>query len=285
MAENQRTHSSLSSNQTYPITIEEESIASMLSKQTQHPKNTSLLQTNTFLAGARTKSIDWILKANTHHSFSTATAVLAVNYFDNLLLNTLLFQQENRPPPWTTHLAAVACLSLAAKMEETHLPTLSNFQVEKNVFEAKTIQRMEILVLSKLQWKMNPVTPLCFLSYIAKNLKFNHDFSGEFLRRCECLLLDSISDCRFMNYLPSILAASIATLVMTGIADAGDIKDHIFSIIQIQKGDVDDCCKMIIEAVSRNYLQPGSPTGVTDASFSPIGNTLSPGRTNKEAKS
>ncbi|CAA0840383.1 Cyclin-D3-3, partial [Striga hermonthica] len=63
----------------------------------------------------------------------------------------------------------------------------------KYVFEPKTIQRMEILVLSTLQWRMNPVTPLSFLEYIARSLKFKDHFRKEFLRRCECLLVSVIS--------------------------------------------------------------------------------------------
>ncbi|KAF6170245.1 hypothetical protein GIB67_035350 [Kingdonia uniflora] len=77
-----------------------------------------------------------------------------------------------------TQLVIVACLSLAAKVEETQVPLLLDLQVEetKYVFEAKTIQRMELLVLSKLHWKMNPVTPLLFVDHIIRwlGLKTHH---------------------------------------------------------------------------------------------------------------
>lgn len=59
----------------------------------------------------------------------------------------------------------------------------------KYVFEAKTIQKMEILILSTLEWKMNPVTPLSFLDYITSRLGLKSHLSFEFLKRCECLLL------------------------------------------------------------------------------------------------
>ena len=57
------------------------------------------------------------------------------------------------------------------------------------VFEAKTIKRMEILVLSSLGWKMNPVTPLSFLDYITRRLGLKDHLCWEFLRRCEGILL------------------------------------------------------------------------------------------------
>uniref|UniRef100_A0A8R7RG73 Cyclin N-terminal domain-containing protein n=1 Tax=Triticum urartu TaxID=4572 RepID=A0A8R7RG73_TRIUA len=51
---------------------------------------------------------------------------------------------------WVTHLLAVACLSLASKMEETYVQLPVDLQmVEANsAFEGRTIKRMELLVLS-----------------------------------------------------------------------------------------------------------------------------------------
>jgi cyclin D1/2/4, plant len=42
----------------------------------------------------------------------------------------------------------------------------------KYVFEAKTVQRMELLVLSTLKWRMQAVTPFSFLDYFLH--KFNN---------------------------------------------------------------------------------------------------------------
>lgn len=60
-------------------------------------------------------------------------------------------------------------------------------------FEAKTIQRMEILVLSTLKWKMNPVTPLSFLDYFTRRFGLKDYIFGEFLKRCERIILCVIS--------------------------------------------------------------------------------------------
>ena len=120
------------------------------------------------LAVARLQAVEWMMKVNAHYGFSVVTAFLAINYLDRLL-SSLHFQRDK---PWMIQLAAVTCLSLAAKVEETQVPLLLNLQVEDNeyVFEAKTIQRMELLVLSTLQWTMNPVTPLSFIDLIIRRL-------------------------------------------------------------------------------------------------------------------
>ncbi|RRT39149.1 hypothetical protein B296_00017189 [Ensete ventricosum] len=102
--------------------------------------------------------------------------MLAVNYLDRCFLPSaaaggLRLQKDK---PWMGRLAAVACLSLAAKVEETIVPLLLDLQAaatpepeeNKYVFEAKTIRRMELLVLSTLSWRMNPVTPLSFVHHL-----------------------------------------------------------------------------------------------------------------------
>lgn len=61
------------------------------------------------------------------------------------------------------------------------------------VFEAKTIQRMEVLVLSTLLWKMHPVTPLSFLDYITRRFGLKNHLCWEFFKRCERVLLSLLS--------------------------------------------------------------------------------------------
>lgn len=77
------------------------------------------------LVAARKEAVHWIFTVNAHYGFSALTTVLAVNYFDRFI-STLQFQRDK---PWMSQLAAVACLSLAAKVEETHVPLLLDLQV------------------------------------------------------------------------------------------------------------------------------------------------------------
>jgi len=73
---------------------------------------------------------------------------------------------------WAIQLLSIACLSLAAKMEECNVPALSEFKLDDYSFEGKVIQKMELLVLSTLEWKMGIITPFDFLScFITKLCK------------------------------------------------------------------------------------------------------------------
>ncbi|CAK9135360.1 unnamed protein product [Ilex paraguariensis] len=263
--------------QEYDLLWEEEELSSLFSKEQQNPLYNSF-ETDPSLAEARREAVEWMLEVVSHYSFTALTAVLAVNYLDRFLFSIKL----QREKPWMTQLAAVACLSLAAKVEETQVPLLLDLQVEetKYIFEAKTIQRMEILVLSSLQWKMNPVTPLAFLDYITRRLGLKNHLCWEFLKRCECLLLSVISDCRVMCYLPSVMATATMLHVINGVEPCIglEFQDQLLGILGIEKVKVDDCFKLIQEWASRvRYclsnkrkfrLLPGSPKGVMDMSFS-----------------
>lgn len=226
----------------------------------------------------RREAVEWILEVVSHYSFTTLTAVLAVNYLDRFVEKF----DECEKKPWMTQLVAVSCLSLAAKVDETHVPLLLDLQMDgrKYVFEAKTIQKMEILILSTLEWRMNPVTPLSFLDYITSRLGLKSYLSFEFLKRCECLLLCLLPDGRFRCYLPSVIATATMVHVINSLEPCIGIQyqSHLLGILGINKEEVEECWKKIQEITCGNSGRvfnkrkfgsvPGSPDAVMDLSFS-----------------
>ncbi|KAI3993566.1 hypothetical protein MKX01_002579 [Papaver californicum] len=52
---------------------------------------------------------------------------------------------------------------------------------------------MELVILSSLHWKMNPVTPLSYLDHIIRRLGLKSNLHWELMQRCELLLLSIIS--------------------------------------------------------------------------------------------
>ncbi|CAA0807500.1 Cyclin-D3-2 [Striga hermonthica] len=205
------------------------------------------------LSTARKEAVEWVLKVNARYGFSPLTAVLAVNYLDRFLFG-VGFQSEK---PWTAHLLAVACLSLAAKVEETHVPLLLDLQVEdaKYYFEAKTVQRMELLVLSGLKWRMNPVTPLSFLDHVIRRLGLKTHVHWEFLRSCEDLLLSLVPDPRFSCYLPSVLATATMLHVIHQVkpCSAFVYENQLLGVLKINKEELDECYELMIS--NRNPLK------------------------------
>ncbi|KAG4382442.1 hypothetical protein AAZX31_14G083400 [Glycine max] len=248
-----------------------EELSSLLAKEHQNQLSNTL-QKNLVLASSRQEAVEWILKVNAHYSFSTLTAVLAVNYLDRFLFS-FRFQNDSNNNPWLTQLAAVACLSLAAKVEETHVPLFVDLQVEesKYLFEAKAVNRMEILVLSALGWQMNPVTPLSFLDYITRKLGLKGYLCLEFLRRCETVLLSVFADSRFMGYLPSVVATATVMRVVNIVASrlGVEYQDQLLGILGIDKEKVEECYKLMMEVVS-GYDEEGKRSKLKKRKFESI---------------
>ncbi|KAM1106368.1 hypothetical protein ACFX13_003292 [Malus domestica] len=247
----------------------------------------SLGKEESLISMARREAVLWMLKVNSHYGFTALTAILAVNYFDRFI-SSLHFQGDK---PWMVKLVAVTCLSLAAKVEETQVPLLLDLQVEdtKYFFEAKTIQRMEILVLSTLQWRMHPVTPLSFVDHILRRLGLKTHLHWVFLKRCERLLLSVVADSRFVGYLPSVLATATMMCVIDQVEpwNAIEYQNQLLGVLKISKEKVNDCYSQILDydyacsntttiataataaTDKRKHDQiPGSPSGVIDAYFS-----------------
>nr|KJB17974.1 hypothetical protein B456_003G027100 [Gossypium raimondii] len=274
----------------------------LMSKEKQTHHGYIDVNLNKPLVLARKQALGLFFKVKEHYGFNALTMVLAVNYFDRFI-SSLKLQQDN---PWMSQLAAVACLSLAAKVEETQVPLLLELQVEESnyVFDSKTIQRMELLVLSTLQWRMNPITPISFFNHITSRLGLKSHLHFEFLHSCEHLLLLVITDSRFMLYIPSILAAATMLHVIKDIEPCHylEYQKQLIGVLKIcevynyfgvlyhwilivfrlipgfvfRQDEVNSCYELISELLeSRGHKSkrrlvpsPSSPNGVIDASFS-----------------
>jgi len=61
----------------------------------------------------------------------------------------------------------------------------------KYVFEARTIQRMELLVLSTLKWRMQAVTPFSFIDYFLHKLNDGNSPTKSLVSRAAQLILST----------------------------------------------------------------------------------------------
>ncbi|XP_057788120.1 cyclin-D4-1-like isoform X2 [Salvia miltiorrhiza] len=145
-------------------------IARMLDSEPHHmphPDYIHLCHNRSIHLTSRQDSINSILKVHAHFEFKPVTAFLSINYFDRFLAAHSLPETG-----WSFQLLSVACLSLAAKMEELHVPWLLDLQTLERtyIFEPKTIQRMELLVLATLNWRLRSVTPFDYLHHFISML-------------------------------------------------------------------------------------------------------------------
>ncbi|PRQ22654.1 putative cyclin B3, G2/mitotic-specific [Rosa chinensis] len=243
------------------------------------PNYLSLCRDRTVDVTARQDSINWILKVHSHYRFAPLTAFLSVNYLDRFLSTRSLPQQHGR---WPFQLLSVACLSLAAKMEEPNVPYIVDLQIfePRFVFEPKTVQRMELLVMSSLNWRLRSVTPFDFLPHFISKLPASspldlHEASSD-------LVLKTIRVIDFLGFSPSTVAAA-AVLCATGVSvesaaaedQAGALfdervnKESVRSCHQLMEEYLIDTCPSSCRHKAGSSAPPpsapASPVGVLDA--------------------
>ncbi|KAH6834338.1 hypothetical protein C2S53_012085 [Perilla frutescens var. hirtella] len=233
---------------------DDEELQSLFSRERETSLKSNITRFSSFLFLARKQAVEFIFSISSYHGFSASATILAVNFLDRFMFDYA--NNFDKDKPWLMQLVAVASLSLAAKVEETHVPLLVDLQVEdaKYLFEAKTIQRMELLILSALKWRMNSVTPLSFIDHIVRRLGLkSHVIHLEFLRSCENLILSVISDSRLLGYFPSVLATATMLHVVHQdecCANLIECENTMLDVLKISKKEVDDCYGLILDVVS-----------------------------------
>ncbi|XVE49347.1 hypothetical protein DITRI_Ditri01bG0076200 [Diplodiscus trichospermus] len=227
---------------------------------------------------ARQDSINWILKVHAYYHFSPVTAFLSVNYFDRFLSSYSLPQANG----WPFQLLSVACLSLAAKMEEPEVPLLLDLQVfePRFVFEPRTIQRMELRVMAALNWRLSSVTPFDYLHYFIRRppscSTSSLDSVSSVISASSDLILSTSRVIDFLRFMPSTLAAA-AVLCATGETFELPNDDSLFHE-SVNKEMVRSCQQLmeeyLIDTCPSSRLKelrveqppaPPSPVGVLDA--------------------
>ncbi|KAI3968946.1 hypothetical protein MKW92_002081 [Papaver armeniacum] len=204
---------------------------------------------DSWLKSARLESIKWIISKSDYFGFGFQTAYLSISYVDRFLSKRITDSEKS----WAIRLLSIASLSLAAKMEECEVPLLSKFNSEQELnFESNTIQKMELMICSTLEWRMNSITPFSYLHYFISN------FGNESRRRppSKDLLSKSIElvfaftkEINLIGHPPSIVAAAsvLAALdqrltrktieyKMSLISSCGSLdNDHLFSCYNMMK--------------------------------------------------
>lgn len=231
----------------------DECLRLMVEKEWDHLPNgdyVNRLRSGDLDFGARKEAIDWIEKVQQHFGFGPLCAYLSINYLDRFLSAYELPKHR----AWTMQLLAVGCLSLAAKMEETDVPFSLDLQVgeSKYIFEAKTIQRMELLVLSTLRWRMLAITPFSFIDHFLYKINDDQSPIGASILQSIQLILSTVRGIDFLEFRPSEIAAAVAISVV-GEGQTVHTEKAISVLIQlVEKERVLKCVKMIQELASNS---------------------------------
>lgn len=250
--------------------LSEECIGYMLEREREHlPRHDYLsrLRNGDLDIGLRREALDWMFKACAHFCFGEMCLYSAISYFDRFLsIYELPPSLERGGKNWAFQLVAIACLSMAAKIEEVNVPSTLDLQagVPKFLFEAKTIQRMEILVLNSLNWRIKAYTPCNFIDYYLRKMNEGGFPLGPLIGRSLGIILTTIEGIEFLEFKPSEIAAAVAMYV-SGEMQAMDIDKAMSCLVGDEKGRVVKCLELIQDSSSmRGMCTASTTTTATD---------------------
>ncbi|MED6194767.1 hypothetical protein PIB30_031639 [Stylosanthes scabra] len=228
---------------------EEEYIEYLFSQETAFGSHNhdDFSATRFWLRTARFNAIDWIFNTQAKLGFKVHTAYLSVSYFDRFLSKRSIDESK----PWAIQLLSVACLSLAAKMEEQYVPALSEYPIVEYRFESKVIKNMELLILATLDWKMgSSPTPFSYLHYFLTKFFPGSNSANTIIAKATQHIVAMVKDVNLMDQRPSIiaLAAILAAVDATLTRKAMDLRiREISSWGNLESGDVFSCYNLIQE--------------------------------------
>ncbi|KAG6473271.1 cyclin-D1-1-like isoform X1 [Zingiber officinale] len=206
---------------------------------------------------ARRDAVDWILKVRACYRFRPLTAYLAVIYVDRFLASHRL--QQNG---WALQLLSVACLSLGAKMEETLVPTLLDLQVEdaKFIFEPRTVLRMELLVLTALDWQLQTVSPFSFVDFFACKIDSSGKRARVLASKATQIILAAMREIDTASHSPSALAAAAVICVINETQDLAVVNPTIAATwcIGLTEERISNCYRIMQQAVVERRLSKSS---------------------------
>ncbi|KAM7498208.1 hypothetical protein LguiA_022622 [Lonicera macranthoides] len=179
---------------------------SLFENESQHmPPNTysQILRAMDFNSSVRREIISLI--SQLCHKFDSFLSYLSINYLDRYLSIRSIPEEK----PWILRLVAVSCVSLALKMRKTE-SSVSDIQNDCGfIFDSQTIQRMELLILGALKWRMRSITPFSFINFFTSLFKFKDPPLKQALKaRATEIIFKAQNELKLLEFRPSIISAS-----------------------------------------------------------------------------
>uniref|UniRef100_A0ACD5X679 Uncharacterized protein n=1 Tax=Avena sativa TaxID=4498 RepID=A0ACD5X679_AVESA len=199
---------------------------------------------------ARRATVKWILETRGHFGFRERTAYVAIAYFDRFSRRRCV---DRSVMPWAARLLAIACVSLAAKMDEYQAPALSDFSAGSDYeFCCDSIRRMELLVLSTLDWRMGAVTPFDYLPCLSSRLRRGNgggSGGGLVAVKAGALIFSAAEVGSVLDYRPSAVAVAAVLAAAHGVLTRETLESEMRSLSPsclLEKDDVYACYSMML---------------------------------------
>ncbi|KAL3637702.1 hypothetical protein CASFOL_018150 [Castilleja foliolosa] len=153
----------------------------------------------------RLEALEWILQTSIMLGYHNRTVYLSLIYFDRFWA---IIGLSDAKPTWTSRILSIACLSIAAKMEEQKAHSFKEYHVDGYKFQGGAVQKMELCVLNTLEWKMVVITPFTYLNYFVFKFCVEKSRQQEIVNQAVDLILVIMEEMNVAEIRPSIVAAA-----------------------------------------------------------------------------
>ncbi|RVW28294.1 putative cyclin-D6-1 [Vitis vinifera] len=200
----------------------------------------------------RREAIALILQAQYSCNLDNFISYLAVNYVDRFISKKEVPEEK----PWILRLLVISCLSLAAKMKKIDF-SYSDFQKDEGfIFDAQRIHRMELLILSTLNWRMRSITPFSFVYFFISLFELKDPALTKALKdRATELIFKARDEIKLLEYKPSIIAASALLCASYELfpLQFSSFKAAISSCEYINQESLNNCYHVMEEMVTNEW--------------------------------
>ncbi|TVY56017.1 G2/mitotic-specific cyclin-B [Lachnellula cervina] len=184
--------------------------------------------------------VDWLIEVHTRFHLLPETLFLAVNIIDRFLSAKVV--QLDR-----LQLVGVTAMFIASKYEEVLSPHVANFRhVADDGFTESEILSAERYVLTALNYDLSYPNPMNFLRRISK--ADNYDIQTRTLGKY--LMEISLLDHRFMQYLPSHIAAASMFLARM-ILERGEWDATLTHYSGYNEEEIEPVFKLMVDYLAR----------------------------------
>ncbi|KAK2169775.1 hypothetical protein LSH36_7g15015 [Paralvinella palmiformis] len=190
--------------------------------------------------------VDWLVEVAEEYKLHRETLCLSVNYIDRFLSQMSVVRGK-------LQLVGAASMFLAAKYEEIYPPEVREFvYITDDTYTKKQVLRMEHLVLKVLSFDVAVPTFNWFCEKFLHDLDADEKTSSLAMYLAELTMIESEP---FLNYLPSVIAAS--AICLANITLKQDPWPHcMVESTGYGMGDLNDCIQHMYSAFCK---APHSP--------------------------
>lgn len=167
----------------------------------------------------RQRMAEWMYGVVDHCNFRRDIVYVAVTYLDMCLSK----DTEVINTKQSFQLGAITCLYLAMKIYDTTFVKLESLvKLGRGLFTETDVLAMELQILDKLQWRVHPPTPMCFLRHYTRLIPSTVSSSTSFMITEVSRFVAEISVClyKFVKQPPSMIAYAAFCIAIDSIEES-----------------------------------------------------------------